>query len=537
MITGADVPRLLTAWGVSVIAETAALVALLVVAYDTGGPPLVALLAAVRALPVLVVGPIVIGRSDRGRREVWLVGTLAVRACLLGAAVALLWADRAVPALVVGGTASLLFSTHRPLNAALLPQLARTPAELTSSNAAMALAESGGGLLGPGLAAVALVVSAPIVVLGAAGLLVGVAAGVASGVRTSGTPRAASAPLGLATAVRDLASGFRLLTRPPMLLVLVAGQTFARGVLLVAVVVLAKQTFGTGDPGVGWLNALLGLGGLAGAALAAWKVTSTSLARAYVLGVLLWGAPMVALGVWTNEPVGYLAFAVIGFGNAILDVGVFTLVARLVPRDRLGRAFAAFEVVIVVCVTAGSLVASAVVDQVGVAALLAAVGALLVGTALAFVAQAVAVDRGLVPHPHTSLLRGCDVLSGLPLVTVEHLAETSRRRRFDSGDTVVRQGDPGTEFFVVISGQVDVDVDGRPAATLGAGDGFGEIALLREIPRTATVTARTPVEVLVVSQRDFLTFVAGHSASAVSVSDLADARVHRNSRLHGDDAD
>jgi len=534
MVGHAHIRRVMVGWGVSVVAETGALVALLVVAYDTGGPAMVALLAAVRALPVVIVGPIVIGRSDRGRREVWLVGSLAVRAGLLGASAALLVLDVPVAALVLGGSASLLFSTHRPLNAALLPQLARTPAELTSANAAMALAESGGALLGPVLAGVGLIAGSPVVVLAGAALLVVTAAAAAAGVRTSGTPQAAAAPLTLRTAARDLTSGFRALSRPPMLLVLTAGQTFARGVLLVAVVVLAKDTFGSGDSGVAWLTAMLGLGGLVGAGIAAWKVSSSQLARAFVLGVVLWGLPMVVLGAWTNEPLGYLAFAVIGFGNAVLDVGVFTLVARLVGRDQLGRAFAAFEVIIVVCVTLGSWVASALLTQVDVGVLLAGVGLLLVVTAVAFAAQALAVDRALTPHPHTTVLRDCAALRGLPLVTVEHLADASDVRVFEAGDVVVAEGDPGSEFFVIASGRALVDVAGEPVGELGPGDGFGEIALLRHSPRTATVTAQTAMETLVVSHRDFVAFVAGHSASAVSLAELADARAESNSRLLGD---
>lgn len=534
MLGQTQVRRVMVGWGASVVAETGALVALLVVAYDAGGPAMVALLAAVRALPVVIVGPIVIGRSDRGRREVWLVGSLLVRAVLLGGSAVLLLLDVPVAALVLGGTAALLFSTHRPLNAALLPQLARTPAELTSANAAMALAESGGALLGPVLAGVGLVTGSPVVVLAGAALLVAMAAASAAGVRTSGTPTAAAEPLTLRTAAGDLASGFRALSRPPMLLVLTAGQTFARGVLLVAVVVLAKDTFGTGDEGVAWLTAMLGLGGLVGAGIAGWKVTSGRLGRAFVLGVVLWGLPMVLLGARTEEPWGFVAFAVIGFGNAVLDVGVFTLVARLVGRDQLGRAFAAFEVLIVVSVTLGSWAASALLTQVDVGVLLAGVGLVLVVTALAFVAQAVGVDRALTPHPNTEVLRGCAALSGLPLVTVEHLADACPTRLFRAGDVVVRQGDPGTEFFVIASGRAEVDVGGQAVAELGHGDGFGEIALLRDSPRTATVTALTPLEALVIAQRDFVAFVAGHSASAVSLAALADARVEGNARALGD---
>ncbi len=145
-------------WGLSVIAETASLVALLVVAYDVGGPGLVAGFSILRAIPALIIAPVVIGWSDRGRREVWLTTILAMRAGLLGLSAALLVAGEPVAGLLAGGLASVLFSTHRPMSAALLPHLATSPAQLTAANAASSFAESAGTLVGPVLAGVLLVV-------------------------------------------------------------------------------------------------------------------------------------------------------------------------------------------------------------------------------------------------------------------------------------------------------------------------------------------------------------------------------------------
>lgn len=511
--------------------------ALLVLAYQTGGPVLVAALGAVRALPVLIVGPLVIGRSDRGRRERWVLATLLVRALLIGIAVVLAVLDLPLAALVFGASASVLFTTHRPLNAAVLPALARTPSELTSANAASAFAESVGALAGPVLAAVGLVVAGPTAVLAASSVLTLLAGLTVAGVRGNGTPVAPATGFGLRAVVADLGSGLRVLRDPPLLIPLAALQPAARGVLLVAVVVLAVDEFGIGEAGVGWLTAMLGVGGLLGSLVAAWKVGSTRLTRAFVAGVALWGLPMLAIGLMTRSVVGFIGFAIIGLGNAILDVGVFTLIARKAPRELMGRVFAAFEVVIVVSVTVGSLAAGVLVPAVGVRWVLIGVGLVLVGAAAATWAQAAQVDRSLVSPPNVAPLRACTALSGLSLVAIEHLASRAEPRRFAAGETVIHQGAAGHEFFVVTDGVAQVDIDGTVVGRLDAGDGFGEVALLRRVPRTATVTALTPLDTLVVARGDFTAFVAGHPSSAASLTTLAADRDRINQVRRGADLD
>lgn len=523
----------MSGWGLSVVAESAGLVALLVLAYETGGPGLVAGLGAVRALPVLIVGPLVIGRSDRGRRETWVVATLAVRAGLAGFAATLALLGMPIPALVSGAAASVLYTTHRPLNAALMPNLARTPSELTSANAASAFAENAGALVGPTLAGLGLVVAGPAAVLAGCGVVTLAAVVTVAGVRTSRSPGTEAAGLSLRVVVTDLSAGLRVLRRPPLLLPLTALQTAARGVLLVAVVVLAVDEFGVGDPGVGWLTAMLGVGGLLGALVAAWRVGSTSLTRAFVGGVALWGLPMLAAGLWTEPVVGFIAFAVVGLGNAILDVGVFTLVARIAPTRLMGRVFAAFEVVIVVSVTVGSLLAGALVPLLGVRPVLIGAGLVLVVAAAVSWAQAARVDRTLVAPANVEPMRACVALAGLPLVVIEHLAAAASARSYRAGETVIRQGDQGHEFFVVTQGTAEVDIDGTVVGRLGVGEGFGEVALLRRVPRTATVTAVTPLTTLVIAQTDFTAFVAGHSASAASLNSTVADRDRANRGVVG----
>ncbi len=519
-----------SAWGLSVVAETAALVVLLVVANDIGGPALVAGFAVVRSLPALVVAPVVIGWSDRGRRERWLLAVLGGRSALLFLAAALLTAGASLAGLLAGGLASLLFSTHRPMSSALLPHLATSPSQLTGANAASSFAESAGMLVGPLMAGALLLLGPPSLTLFLAAGLVGLAALAVGRIRDVAASNRPGSVLTLRSAVGELGSGMAALVRQRPLVALVAGQTFARGVLLVCVVVLAVDVFDHGDPGVGWLSAMLGIGGLAGSVTAAALVTSTRLSRAVPTGVALWGLPMVAIGALTVPTMGYLGFVVIGIGNAVLDVGAFTLVARLIPPGMLGRAFAALEVIIVLSVTAGSLAAGVAVPALGVSAPLLVTGAVIALVAVGCVPWARRLDAGLVPGEHVATLRSCRELEALSVAAVDHLAAVGSERSFADGVDVLVQGEAGDEFHVIVAGHARITRDGEVVAELGPGSGFGEIALLRNVPRTATATAAGELRTFVVTRPDFTTFVAGHPAAAAAVASVAQERSRDNER-------
>lgn len=518
------------AWGLSVIAETASLVALLVVAYEVGGPALLAGFSILRAVPALIVAPVVIGWSDRGRRGARLATVLATRAGLLALAAALLAADASVAGLLAGGLASVLFSTHRPMSGALLPHLATSPAQLTAANAASSFAESAGTLVGPVLAGVLLVVGPPPLALVLAAVVVGAAAVAVRRIHDVPGPGHAGSAITLAAAVREFGGGLRALIRQPPLVALVFVQTFARGVLLIAVVVLAVDTFGQGDPGVGWLTAMLGVGGLAGSAAAATLVTSTRISRAVPVGVALWGLPMVAIGALTMPAVGYIGLVVIGIGNAVLDVGAFTLVARVIPPTLLGRAFAAFEVILVLGVTTGSLVAGLAIPAFGVAPSLWLTGCVLLALAAGSIPWARRLDARLIPGDHASALRACRELDALPLAAADHLATVGVERTFADGEDVMVQGADGDEFHVIMSGRARVSRDGTAVAELGPGSGFGEIALLRHVPRTATVTAVDRLTTFSISRLDFTIFVAGNPAAAAAVANVAQERALADER-------
>jgi CRP-like cAMP-binding protein len=121
------------------------------------------------------------------------------------------------------------------------------------------------------------------------------------------------------------------------------------------------------------------------------------------------------------------------------------------------------------------------------------------------------LDARAVLRPHESaLLRSIPFLDALPTYELEQLSRRAEWLDVDPRQVVITQGDVGDRFYVVAEGQFSVSIDGVPRpGVLGPGTGFGEIALLHSVPRTATVTAVTAGRLLTLRADDFLAAVTG----------------------------
>lgn len=513
--------RLQLAYLVLFGATAMVLVAQAVVAFTEAGAGGVAILTLAQMLPTLVVVPLVAALGQRIERRRLLL--LALLACLAGAAgttILLALDGPFLGLLVLASLLSVGAGVGWSVITAMLPDLAHDPEELVGANVAATAAEAVGGLVGPLLASLLLVTGGPATVcLGAAIGLV-VAVGSAIGVRPPPVVPVAR-PSGDGSRVgalaREVSSGMRiLLGQPGLRLIAISAtvQTFVRGALGVLVVVLAFDVLGVGDEGVGWLTAAIGFGGLVGAALTAGVMVGRPLGPAFGLSLACWGLPLVLLAPVPSMPAALIALTVVGIANAFLDVSAFGLLQGSVPDRQRTAALGAVRSVVSLGMAAGGIAASLLLQVLEPAVALAVVGALLPLLVLLRRSDWRRLDDGLlVPRDQVAALRACRLFAPFTLAQLEQLAAGSTTVHHPAGTVVITEGEPGDAFYLLTAGTVVVTVAGTTVATLGPGEGFGEIALLRGTPRTATVTATEPI---VAYRVDAPTFVSAVSGSAVS---------------------
>jgi MFS family permease len=509
--------RLQLAWAGSNVGAWAYTVAISVYAFGEDGPFAVGALGLVRWSLASVVAPLAGLLGDRYPRVRVMVASDLSWVALLAAMAGLVAAGGpplAVYALAV--VASLAATPFRPAQAALVPELARTPEELTASNVTASSIEATGVFVGPALGGILVAVAdVEVALLVTAALFLWSAVFVLT-VGEEPRPPVPGETRGLAS---EAAAGFRTILSEPRLRLLVglfAAQTFVDGALGVLVVVFALETLDLGAQGVGFLNSAAGVGGLAGAVLAAALVGRGRLAGDFGLGIVLWGLPLVVIGLWPEPAVALVALALIGAGNTIVDVAGDTLLQRAVSDDVLARAFAALDSLLLVTVGLGAIAAPVLVETTSARAAAVIVGALLPILAALSWRSLAAIDRAAAPPGEVGLLRSLPLFAPLPPATIEYLARRLERRYVAAGETVMRRGEPGEAFYAIADGTMEVLLDGD-RRELGPGEFFGEIALLRDAPRTATVVAKTNAELLGLSRDDFVNAVTGHAgASAVA---------------------
>jgi MFS family permease len=304
-----------------------------------------------------------------------------------------------------------------------------------------------------------------------------------------------------------------------------AAQTLTCGALTVLVAAVALDLLDLGDSGLGLLNSAMGIGGFIGVAATAALAGRRRLAPAFALGMVLWGVPLVALGLVSSTVVAVMTLVLVGVANTLVDVTGFTLLQRTAPDAVIGRVFGLLETLILASLALGSVVAAVLLDVAGIEGALIAVGALLPVLVVLRRSALLGLDARAISAEDVALLRRVDVFAMLGPVELERLAEALEAVFVPAGEDVIRQGEEGDRFYVVVAGAVDVAVDGAVVGQEGPGDYFGEIALLNDSPRTATVTAREDVELRALRREDFLGTVTGHTGSATAVEAAAARRL------------
>lgn len=519
-------------------AEWAFTVGLGIVAYRDGGATAVGLVGLLRMVPSALIAPLATPLADRGRRERVLMLVSAVRGIATAAAGIVVAFNG--PALIVYGLAALstiAATLYRPAHSALLPSLCRTGHELASANVVRGMLDSIATLVGPLLAAVILEFSNVAVVFAVAAAASLAAAAILVRLRYDALPRP-SAPRP-AHLIADIAEGVRAIVGNRDLALFTGigmAQTFTRGALTVFTVVVALDLLDTGEPGVGTLTGAVGAGAVIGSLLASLLVGSRRLAQWFGIGVALWGLPIALIPLFPWEATALTLLACVGIGNALVDVGLFTLMARLAPDEVLARVFGLFESLITLTAGLGALVASLLINWTSLTAALIIVGALCPILVLLAWHRLRHLDRYIgVLDEEIALLHGVPMLQPLPLPAIEQLARGLEPVQVAAGQVVFRQGDPGDRFYVIQTGQADVVGDGLLITALGPGKGFGEIALLRRVPRTATVLAVDDLELYALTSDRFLPVVTGFPPSAREAGTSVETMLDRFSPTHTTD--
>ncbi len=312
----------------------------------------------------------------------------------------------------------------------------------------------------------------------------------------------------------EATDGYRTIWRSRDLRLIVAlyvAQTIVAGASAVYEVTIALDLLEMSESGVGVLDAALGVGGLVGGVVALVLAQRGKLSRDFGIGVALWAAPLLLVAVFVSIPSALIAMVLIGIGNSLVDVNAETIIQRLVPDEVLGRVFGALDGAAIAGMALGAAMMPVMIATIGLRAGLVVIGVGITLVVLVAIPGLVHVDKTALAPEGLELLQGVPMLAVLPEHVIERLARTSTQVIVPAGASVFDQGDHGDLFYVIESGTARVSKAGRPVAELTAGDSFGEIALLRDVPRTATVEAVTDLTARAIDRRHFLPAVTGHA--------------------------
>jgi MFS family permease len=522
--------------GVQSAVEFAVWVTVLVVAFERGGASATGLAVAAQLVPAALLAPIITAAGDRFPRHLVLSAGFAVLALSAGALTIALAVELPLAVVYVAAAGFTVALSATPGSvASLLVHHARSPQQLIHWNVGMAVGQAAGSLVGPVITALLLATTGPWVAAAAVATTCAATAAVVG----RQFPRDDRPPsdLRLWQVVTDSLEGLRYATTTPAtaailgFMGLVGVMVGAYDVLLVAI---AFDRWGEGGSGTAILTATFFVGALAVSAITrrrfSWTLTKTT-----VVGAMLLTVPIVLAGQWAPIVLVVALIAVVGAGHALVEIGARTLLQRAGAETFTSRVFGVLDSTILITSSIGATMVGMVLVDAELTAVLVPLG-LVSGVVLTVAASSLRrLERntGGADPALLDAIAGVSFLASLPLPTLERLAGGLGRRTVPCDTTITRQGDNGTEFFILLDGQVAVSVDGEPVGLLAAPASFGEIALLHDEPRAATVTAVTECRLGVIGRAAFLDAVRRSVSSHRSA--LAVAAVYRRGGSDGDE--
>jgi MFS family permease len=491
--------RIELAWLAVTLAEYGLVVSLNVFVFRRGGAGAVGVLGVLLFVPPAVASPIWAALADRYGRKPVMTSALTARTILALALAAVMIADQPLGLVFVTAAATMTMTTaFWALHLAMIPSLARSPEELTAANAVSSLAETIGSLAGPLMAAVVLAATSPGWAVVSVGAVLAVATLLVAGIKPPSDAvgeEEGEAEEDEGSFVAQITGGLRFVAgdRDVRTTLLLNGlQNVAQGAAGVLAVVVALSLFHGSASSAGLLSSTIGvgavLGGLGGFLLIGRKSLATPLGATMVAS----GAAFLMLAGVPTYAVAMVTFAVVGAALPLCDVCTATIAQRLTPDRFLGRVFGVQDSLIWTGWAVGSALAGSLASRLGERGALVCLGALMPAYAVLRFARLRRMDGAMeVPEGEIDLLRRVPLFAPLSAQILEALAGRLARLRVGAGDVIIREGDPGDLYYVISSGTFEVMIGSAVVRTIGEGEGFGEIALLRNVPRTATVSAVT----------------------------------------------
>jgi CRP-like cAMP-binding protein len=508
------VRRLVGAFAAATVGEWVLGTTVAIHAYAVGGALLVGLVGF-RFVPAAAAGLVTAQYADTHRRERVLTATALTRAAAsaLAAGSLALGLPFAIPLLLVWIDA-MAGSAYRPAQAALLPTVVRTPSELTAATAACSNAKSSSQFLGA-LAGGLLVANEPVAIaVCVATALYLAAAGATAGIRTPGRP-VVRGHSGVAGRIRRMLVGAGVLRgdrEAKEIVAFAALRSLVRGLWISLGVVAALRLLGLGRAGFGILMAAAAAGALAGIPLSrVLLVGRRHLAPSLAIGLILCGAPIAAIGVVAAGVPAVALMVVWGVGMAISDAAGQALLNRVIPAVSIGSVTGFMESGKLLFEGSGSMIAPLLVVTLGIREALIGTGAVVVALVFAGIRSFAHIDGRAVGRVEViELLAGVTSFPRLRVDSLEGLVAQLEPVTVPAGTEVVARGArDDSRWYLIEDGDLDVDVDGFLVNELGRGDAFGELALLRDTPRTATVRARTAARLLSLDRAAFQSAVIG----------------------------
>jgi MFS family permease len=524
-----DLGRLQFAWAGVSFSTWAFAITLGVYAFDVAGAGAVGIAGLVRLLPGALASPFAGLLGDRYSRRTVLTSSAVAMAGTLGGTAFAVTAD--APTWTVFGLAGLYTvasSPYVPAEGALMPQLARTPQELSAANVTHSVMDNVGFLGGSILTGVLLALTSVQVAVAVAALAVAGSGVALVTMRPDSRPRY-EPHRDAGGVLRQTATGFRSLVSDPALRLLGACLTllvFVEGAADVLVVVVALDLLELNNSSVGYINAAWGIGALvAGGALAV-LINRRQLVASLVAGSLITGAAFALPGVWPIAVAAYAAWFGVGIGYTLVEVTVNTLLQRLGDDEVLGRVRGSLETTRLTAMAFGAITVTPLVALLGIRGAVLVLAATLPLFALLRWGRLRSFEVGApVEEHHFSLLRADPIFAPLPLATLERLTHDLVELEVDAGNEVITQGDVGDRFYLIDRGRVEVFEDGAHRRSQGEGESFGEIALLRGEPRTATVRTTARTALLALDRDHFIGAITGHRRSSQMADDVIDRRL------------